>query len=93
MFHDPDVRVKFFAAIAMSRSGYIGAPTRRMELLRKNNDRSRIVRHAAEVLAARGGTMFHRMLKASRDTVNGGCELGIMLALRRLKRAEMCRSP
>jgi quinoprotein glucose dehydrogenase len=88
MFRDRDDRVKFFAATAMSRTGF-ECTREAIELLRGNDDRDAYVRHAA-VMALTGGGNVRGILNANGDP-SRAVRTGAVLALRRLKRAEVAQ--
>jgi quinoprotein glucose dehydrogenase len=84
---DPNARTRFFAAIALGKLGRTEALPALYSLLRKNADADAYIRHAAVMGLARIGDVG-ALLAEAHDS-SSSVRLGVLLALRRLQRAEI----
>ena len=89
LLHDAAPRVRFFAAIALGRLHAKDASRPLLELLRDNADRDAYLRHAGVISLARIGDL--ETLHAAADDLDASVRLGVLLAYRRLARAEVAR--
>lgn len=86
---DPAARVRFFAAIALGRLGHHAATPMLLGLLRKNDDTDPFLRHAA-VMGLTGAAPDAALREAAGDA-SPAVRLGVLLAMRRRRMAELSR--
>jgi quinoprotein glucose dehydrogenase len=84
---DADHRVKFFAAQSLGKIGHAAAVPALLAALRANNNRDAYLRHA--LVMGLVGAGDYAALSAVRTDGSAAARLGAVLALRRLKRAEV----
>jgi quinoprotein glucose dehydrogenase len=87
LLNDPEPRPRFFAAIALGRIGRAEAVPALLNLARANNDV--YIRHAV-VMGLLGCQDVDALLKAA-DDQSSNVRMAILLALRRMERAEISR--
>ncbi|MDX1951288.1 MAG: HEAT repeat domain-containing protein [Verrucomicrobiota bacterium] len=87
LLKDPEPRPRFFAAIGLGKLRSEKAFDAVVELLRENNDKDVYIRHAA-VMALTGIGNTEALLARAKDE-SSAVRMGILLALRRLQRAEV----
>jgi quinoprotein glucose dehydrogenase len=87
MLGDSSERVQFFAAQSLGKLGDADAAKPILELLRRNNNADAYVRHAATYALSRIGNL--KALKAARKDDSAAVRLGVILAYRHLKNADM----
>jgi quinoprotein glucose dehydrogenase len=86
---DDSPRVRFFAAVALGKVTGTASLSRLVDMLRDNADSDPFVRHAA-VMGLAGTQTPDALLKVA-DDPSVSVRLGVLLALRRLERAEISR--
>jgi quinoprotein glucose dehydrogenase len=86
---DQSPRVRFFAALSLGKFGRSDALPAVYALLKRNADKDPYLRHAA-VMALAGIGDVAGLLAASHDE-SSAVRMGVLLALRRLHRAEIAR--
>lgn len=86
---DPEPRVRFFAAMSIGKFGRTDAVQPTLEMLRENADRDRYLRHAGVMALSRIADM-DTLLAAASDPAPS-VRMAVLLALRRLERAEIAR--
>ena len=86
---DPSPRVRFFAALGLGKLGRREALPAVLALLRDNADKDAYLRHAG-VMALTWIDDMDALLAAARDN-SSAVRMGVLLALRRLQRAEIAR--
>jgi quinoprotein glucose dehydrogenase len=86
---DTSSRVRFFAALALGKLGHGAALEPLLAMLEANADRDPFLRHAGVMGLAGIGDV--PALLAHADAADAAARMGILLALRRLERAEIAR--
>jgi quinoprotein glucose dehydrogenase len=84
---DSDPRPRCFAAIALGNCGDAAAVSALIQMLRDNADRDPVLRHAA-VMGLVGANDFDAMAAYAKDS-SPSVRMGVLLAMRRLERAEI----
>lgn len=86
---DANPRVRFFAAISLGKFGRSAALPALYKMLRENGDQDPYLRHAA-VMGLVGIGDVDGLLAAAHDS-SAAVRMGVLLSLRRLRRAEIAR--
>ncbi|HET6250176.1 MAG TPA: HEAT repeat domain-containing protein [Tepidisphaeraceae bacterium] len=89
LLSDPEPRPKFFAAIALSHLGREEAVKPLLAMLKENADKDAHLRHAG-VMGLVGSNNFVELMNAATDP-SPSVRMGVLLALRRLKRPEIAQ--
>src|SRR5439155_20693274 len=87
LLRDPSPRVRFFAALALGKLGRREALPAIFALLRENDDQDPYLRHAG-VMALTWMADMDGLLAATHDK-SSSVRMGVLLAMRRLHRAEL----
>lgn len=89
LLDDPSPRVQFFAALGLGKLKRKEAVPPLLELARRNGDRDPYLRHAA-MMGLTGSAEAAQLLDASTDR-SPSVRMAVLLALRRLERADISR--
>jgi quinoprotein glucose dehydrogenase len=89
LLKDPSPRVKFFAAMGLAKIGKRDAMGSVVEFLRANNNEDRMLQHAG-IMALAGIEDMDGLLAAGKDS-SPAVRMAVLVALRKLKRAEVSR--
>jgi quinoprotein glucose dehydrogenase len=89
LLKDPEARVRFFAALALSRLGRKEVLRPVLTMLEENADKDAYLRHAGVMALAR--TQDQKVLLTAAKDGSVSVRLGVLLALRRLASPEVAR--
>jgi len=89
LLKDPSPRVRFFAAMGLAKIGKRDAMGPVVEFLRANNNEDRMLQHAG-IMALAGIEDVDALLSAGKDA-SPAVRMAVLVALRKLKRAEVAR--